>query len=401
MTEIPELQKLDRLAREEGRSYPKTRAAFLSLSKQKSKVFHGLIGPRGVGKTILLKQLLNATSDSFYISVDVLDENDNLFSLAEDLSKNFGVRNLLLDEVHFSSSIDRDLKKIFDFLDLKIIFTSSVSLLMQESAYDLSRRVLLHPIRQFSFREYLFFSDHSEEMNVLSIENLVSGNYSSGYLRWEDLFERYLQKAILPFSLESQEPLLQLKNILAKVIQKDLPRVASLRVEELDRIEKLLSFIGKSSVDGINPSSLSRNLGITKYKAEQYLALLEKAFILKCVPPTGSNVLQEPKVLLCPPYRLLYSSFEDSIGGLREDFATEMLEGAGLQYFYLKNSKGKKCPDYLVKNVNTELIVEIGGKGKGKQQFKGIHKDLPCVVFSQGGAHSQSSRSLALLGFLY
>jgi len=43
------------------------------------------------------------------------------------------------------------------------------------------------------------------------------------------------------------------------------------------RFASLLRFIGRSVVDGINYSCLSRNLGITKYKAEQYVGGLEQA----------------------------------------------------------------------------------------------------------------------------
>ena len=71
-----------------------------------------------------------------------------------------------------------------------------------------------------------------------------------------------------------------------------------------------------SGVDGINYSSLSNNLGITKYKAEQYLSLLENAFIVQRLFPAGTNVMKESKVLMTPPVRLLHKEIEDKELGI-------------------------------------------------------------------------------------
>jgi predicted AAA+ superfamily ATPase len=89
------------------------------------------------------------------------------------------------------------------------------------------------------------------------------------------------------------------------VIRKDIPIVSNLRFDDIERIDKTLEFIGKSEVDGINFSSISKNLGITKYKAELFVTLLAQAFILNPVYPLGTNVLKEPKVLMFLPFRLL------------------------------------------------------------------------------------------------
>ena len=72
----------------------------------------------------------------------------------------------------------------------------------------------------------------------------------------------------MPFSLEEPEVLPLLENILGKILAKDIPSVARVTVDEIDSIERMLRFIGRSEVDGINYSSIARNVGVTKYKAE-------------------------------------------------------------------------------------------------------------------------------------
>lgn len=111
-------------------------------------------------------------------------------------------------------------------------------------------------------------------------------------------------------------------------------------MDELDLLRKLIEFVGRSGVDGINYSSLSSNLGITKYKAAQYVAAFERAFILQRILPAGSNVMKEPKILLMPPIRLLYRPIQEARGALREDFFVFALRQAGLPLNYLKGTRG-------------------------------------------------------------
>ena len=247
----------------------------------------------------------------------------------------------LLDEVHFIKDFDGQLKKIHDFLTVRIVFTSSVALAMLQSAHDLSRRVRLRSLFPFSFREYLGFKI-GEEFPAVSMQDIIDGQWPKEIFRHAYLFDDYLKGGIMPFSLEEPEPLPLLENILAKILQSDIPRVARIRVDEIDLIRKMLAFIGRSDVNGINYSSVSRNLGITKYKAESYIRLMEQAFVLHQVFPKGTNVLKEPKVLMTVPYRLLFRPYEEAFGALREDFFATMLTASGIPFHYLKSTRGSK-----------------------------------------------------------
>ncbi|WP_456443289.1 hypothetical protein [Caldithrix abyssi] len=135
------------------------------------------------------------------------------------------------------------------------------------------------------------------------------------------------------------------------------------------------------------------------YKAERYVQLLERTFILNVVMPIGTNVLREPKITMNLPYRLLFRSFEDAIGALREDFAVEMLKAAGYEFFYLKSTRGEKTPDYFVRTKEGNFVVEIGGKGKGRLHFKGI-KENRKMIFAHADQVGDLKRPLFLLGFL-
>jgi len=203
----------------------------------------------------------------------------------------------------------------------------------------------------------------------------------------------------MPFSLEEPDVLTMQRNILEKIIYRDIPLVAKLTTDELELIKKTLNFIGKSQIDGINYSSLSNNLKITKYKAEQYITLLEKAFVINVIFPEGTNVLREPKIVMNLPYRLLFKEYEDAIGELREDFFVECMKLSGNKINYLKTNKGKKTPDYLIDDNGNNYIIEVGGKGKGIKQFKGIEMDKS-IIFADGEKLDGIKRPLFLAGFM-
>ncbi len=290
------------------------------------------------------------------------------------------------------------MKKIFDFLPLRVVFTSSVALSLYETAADLSRRARLLVLYPFSFREYLSFA-RGVSLPPLTLADLLAGRAPEEHLRQEAHFAAYLQGGCLPFALEEPDPLPALANIREKIIRSDISAAAALRVDEPAAVEKTLAFIGKSPAEGINYSSVSRNVGLTKYKAEEYLRLLERAFVVNLLFPAGTNVLREPKVLLAPPWRLLYRGWDEALGALREDFAAQALRAAGYECQYLKSRTGAKTPDFLVADGAGPLAVEVGGKGKGRRQFKGIEVERK-LVLAHAGASGPGRAPLHLLGFV-
>ena len=392
---INQLIEFDRLAREDGRKYDKKRALYDDIARDAGAHFIGIVGPRGAGKTIMLKQLALANEGSFYVSLDTME--GDLFDLIKALRETMRIKLFLLDEVHVYPRFEADLKKIYDLLDIRVIFTSSTALGMYESSRDLSRRVLLKALYPFSLREYARFK-YGQEFSALTLRDIAEKNIPADILRAGEHFLPYIQGGLMPFALQEPQPLALLGNILKTIILKDIPRIASLLTDELDKIERLVRFVGLSGVDGINYSSTAHNVHITKYKAEQYIALLERAFVLHRVFPMGTNVMKEPKVVMALPYRLLYRPLEEAIGGLREDFFVEAFRALGKEIFYLKSTRGQKTPDYLIRDFE-DIVFEVGGKGKGRSQFKGVDVKRK-IILADGYDTADTRRPLFLAGLL-
>lgn len=82
-----DLPELDRLARQDGKGYTRQRYLYTRLASRAGRHFVGIVGPRGVGKTVLLKQLASESSQSFYLSLDASEgsEEEDLFEIAKRL----------------------------------------------------------------------------------------------------------------------------------------------------------------------------------------------------------------------------------------------------------------------------------------------------------------------------
>lgn len=390
--------ELHKMALEKISNYERRRFLFDELLEPRGKHQVGILGPRGAGKTVMLLQLAAATENAIYLSLDTVDPDADVFDLVRTLAETYGYRSFFLDEVHYHPGVEATLKKIYDFLQVRLIFTSSMAMSLHRSAQDLSRRVRLVSLYPFSYRESHAFR-RGELLPRLSLGDIIGRRWHADHLRATHGFDEYLRGGLMPFSLEEPDVLPLLENILETIITRDVPMVAQLRLDELEIMRKMVRFIGRAGIDGINYTSLARNLSITKYKAEQYVDLLEMAFVLQRTFPAGTNVLREPKLLLCLPYRLLYREWAEALGGLREDFCVQALRQADVPIQYLKSTRGQKTPDYLIELEEETLVVEVGGRGKGREQFKGVTPDRKLIM-----THSDRTdglcRPLPLLGYV-
>lgn len=363
--ELEEAIRLHNLAMNEAKKYRKKRFIWNELKKIVGKrPFVGIVGPRGSGKTVLLRQIALENRNAFYLSLDslILDEPllDFLLRLGD-----LGYKIFLLDEIHYYPGFERELKRIYDFTDFDVIFTSSCSIEMKRIGVDLSRRVILKELFPPSFREHLYFM-RGIVHEPLRISDLFFPERYRELLGYGREFEFYLKTGGYAFWGEVHPSLF--KNLVFKTLMSDIRVKAGLTQEEVYQIYDLLKFISISPAGDHSFSSLSKELGITKYKVKKYLELLESAFLIHIIWPFGTNVKKEPKILVNIPFRLVFSSYYTSLGSLGEDFFVSHARALGLRINYLKEKRGRKVPDYII----DDTIFEIGGKSKSFRQLKGV-----------------------------
>ncbi len=395
--------ELDRKAKENAKRYVYKRFLYDTLKKElKTKIYIGVSGLRGAGKTILLLQLASSLKNSLYLSCDIV--NKDLFEIIKTLSENYKIKYFFLDEVHYAKDWEKEIKLAYELLDVKIFFTSSVSLNILQAPVDLSRRIKLLHLPLLSFREY-FLLKEKKEFPLLNLEDILNNWEAHLDLLpvMESAFLSYLTSP-LPFLIENPD-LTLFKNIISKIIQKDLAINYNLTIEEIQNLEDILKFIALSPIGETNYSVISHNLKMTKYKAKKLVSLLQEAYLVNIIQPKGRNIKKEPKILLTPPTRQLFSKNLPSqmlMGALKEEYLAYVLNSIPeTELFYLKTKRGKKTPDYLFKLNNTRIILEVGGKGKGFSQFKEVKEDLKKIITTFPYVRKKNSIPLVLFGLLW
>ncbi|MGP3435521.1 ATP-binding protein, partial [Escherichia coli] len=111
--------------------------------------FIGIKGSRGVGKTTLLLQYIRLNFEPnktvLYVSLDHLYFLENtLYDLVSDFYKKGGLF-IAIDEVHKYANWAIEIKNIYDDMPhLRLVFTGSSLLHIQQAKADLSRRVVVY-----------------------------------------------------------------------------------------------------------------------------------------------------------------------------------------------------------------------------------------------------------------
>lgn len=395
---LKEILENNEKAKEQAKKYRKKRFAFKEIFSN-TRTFIGIAGLRGIGKTILLKQRLAESEKSFYVSLDAYD-NIDLFELAKKLCTDFGATELLLDEINYCKNWQQALKKIYDSLEAKVFFTSSVSIEIINSKIDLSRRIIVKKMHPFSFREFILFKQNKEKEKI-SILDINSAEKMQKIARLDFLFEEYVLGGLMPAFLEEKNQSI-FSNILERIIERDLVYTLNFDGKDILNVKTMLEFIANSKMDDVSYSSISKNIGVTKYKVMQYVEAMEKAFVLNVVKPKGSNVLKEPKILFSPPFRQHYQKnkdFKENIGVLREEFFVESMKIAGIEVFYLKGERGEKTADYTALIENQKFVFEIGGQKKNRTQIIKT-KEKNKFILTQPPNTQNPYRPLIFTGFL-
>lgn len=397
--EIHKIIELNELARQKGLKYPKKRSAFFDIYNNDTPTIIGISGLRGIGKTVILSQILNAEKNSLYISLDSTQVAD-LFELSKELLKQYKINTLLLDEIHYYPYWQRDLKKVYDFIDMKIYFTSSVSLEILNADFDLSRRVRIIPIPVFSFREFLWFYDYTDDLiNNFEIVEILKQETRAD-LKYETFFEEFLHFP-LPAQKQERSPEI-IQNIVNKIIERDLVYSEDIDSKDIFYLKNILKFLANSPASDISFSTVASNLQISHFLAVKYITTLEKAYILNVVYPIGTNVKKEPKILFNLPFRSYLSNLPQKtlLGSIKEDFFAGIMRNNKIKMFYLKNKRGRKLPDFMIDVGKTKYVIEIGGKSKTLTQFKGISDKYEKIITTYPYIKRDHSIPLFTFGFL-
>jgi predicted AAA+ superfamily ATPase len=362
----------------------------------------GIKGARGVGKTTLVLQYIKLNlplSKSLYVSLDnIYFSGNRLVDLADEFVKTGG-EYLILDEVHRYAAWSAELKNIYDVhKNLKIIFTGSSILHIDNSKADLSRRAVIYDLPGFSLREYINLKTESS-LEAVGFETILKEHLDiSAELTKKFkpilLYNQYLKLGYYPFFLESELTYYRkIREIINVVMEVDIPQSFEISLASIEKIKKLLYIISTHAPFKPNIQKISEKIDATRNTVKTYLHYLDRAKVVNLLQAENKNVslLQKPEKIFLHHPNLIYAyAFENSnIGTIRETF---FLNQVGEN----ENVTSSKKADFI---VNEKFTIEIGGKNKTKTQIEGIEN---AYIVSDNIEHGFGNKiPLWLFGFLY
>lgn len=372
---------------------------FYNINLEKKLV--GIIGARGVGKTTFLlwylKHLDMPFSKKLYLSADMVTI-PSLFEIAEAFYKEEG-KVLVIDEIHKYHDFEIELKKIYDLLDLRVIFSGSSALKLDHAKADLSRRAVIYEVDGLSFRE--FIAMHTDvTLPHFTLEEILSHHVDIAY----DLLARfnltlqykpYIRHGYYPFYFEDKEDYdLKLNNTINTVLEVDIPSIFPIEYESIANLKKLIRLICQSHPYTPNMKELLAKMHMGEnYKGlYRFIEYLHRAKIFNVIRAhtKGDAIFTKPQKIYLNNTNLHYTYCHDAhIGTIREVFFASMLN---VRHDIAVPPKG----DFLIDN---SYLFEIGGKKKGFKQIKDIKKSF--VVADDIEIGSGNKIPLWLFGFLY
>ena len=361
----------------------------------------GIVGARGVGKTTFLIQYLQELdlpfSKKLYISADTINI-PSLFEVAEIFDKEDG-EVLIIDEIHKYKNFEIELKKIYDILDLKVIFSGSSALQIDNAKADLSRRAVVYHFEGLSFREFIELNDDIT-LPKYSLDEIINNHIDIAYellgkFNLRLLNKEYIQNGYYPFYFEDKDNyLLKLNETINTVIEIDIPSVFPIEYSNIVNLKKLVRLVCESLPYTPNIQELLVKMNMKdNYKGlYRFLEYLNKAKVLNIIRASskGDNIFTKPEKIYLNNTNLHYTycnNFE--LGTIRETFFASMLQ-------VNHNVSIPKKGDFL---IDEKYTFEIGGKNKKFKQIKDIKNSF--VVSDDIEIGSGNKIPLWLFGFMY
>ncbi len=263
------------------------------LKYEEYKQIIAIVGLRRVGKTVLMKQLINKwlkkvdKSNICYISFDDIDFQR--YEIAEELINYFlefsgegGKRYLFLDEIQKLPHFADLLKSIYDTEEnLKIFVSGSASLGLKEYKETLAGRIFTFHLPVLTFREFVRYSGLQYEIDRKNLLREYETKFLTEKEKYENLFDTYLKKGAFPELLEIEDEEFIKRYIKESVVEKAIKDIAKIMDENENVIYELFRLLAGSNAQLFEIINLASTLKINRNLVSKYIDLLEKSFLIR------------------------------------------------------------------------------------------------------------------------
>jgi len=232
----------------------------------------GIKGSRGSGKTTLIHQYAKKSnlkpSQILYISCDSpVMAGENIFDIATEFEQ-YGGKLLLIDEIHKAQDFASHIKSIYDFLNIKVIFTGSSAMIINHESGDLSRRASLYYLPVMSLREFISLKE-KVELPSFTLEDILSNHEDISAeiltsIKPLEHYSNYIKYGAYPFFKESiSDYPMRLLEVINITIESDLANIFNIDNEKQSVLKRVLGMLCSTSPYEISKTKLSKDTDIS------------------------------------------------------------------------------------------------------------------------------------------
>lgn len=327
-----------------------------------------LSGPRQVGKTTMLKKLMEGTERS-YVSLDDLQERE-LARTDPELFLQLHKPPILIDEVQYAPELFPYIKLIVDKEQTKGDFWltgSQVFSLMRGVQESLAGRVALLSLSSLSQTEAY---GGQEQTFTLTPESLLSRKKGRKPADAEEIFKRIF-KGSMPaiVSGDISSPGIFYSSYLSTYIERDVKSLSD-TIDSLKFLRFITALAARCS-QMLNISELARDAELNQKQVKDWLRILETLGILFYLYPYSNNLLKRlvktPKVYFYDTglvaYLTKWSSPETLASGAMSGAILENYVVSEIRKTYLNNGKEAFMYYYRDKDAKEiDLVLEQDGE---------------------------------------
>lgn len=371
----------------------------------------GILGARGTGKTTLMLQYIKEhfpeSDKALYVSVDSpFFQAHNVFEFARNFHQ-LGGELLLLDEIHKYPDWSTHIKAIYDSLPgMRVVFSGSSLLQISKQKADLSRRAIVFSLHGLSLREYINFTLR-KEYPAYSLEAILTDHQQIAAEICREIkplrqFRDYTRGGYYPFFLEGEAFYkFKVREVINHILEVDLPFVNRVEPRQISKIKKLLYLLAVGVPFVPNIAKLAEATDISRPRLYEYLEKLQDACLLNLVRSQGRGyeILTRPEKILLENSNLMYAMTDEvNTGALRELFFVNQVKNAS-------NVHPERTGNTVEISGRGDFIIggqytfEIGGKGKGFKQLRGVENGY--VASDDIELGFKNKLPLWIFGFMY
>lgn len=237
-----------------------------------------ILGPRQVGKTTLVKELMaQIGKKSLFLSGDRIEVRQRLqdYSLTGLRGLFGGYGLVIIDEAQYVKDIGVIAKLVYDYKIVpNLILTGS-------SSFDLANKTF-EPLTGRSWNFYLY------PVSVVELKEYY------GRLELETMLDKWLVYGLYPevvTAKNDKERYEILRELVNQYLYKDIFLLGDIR--RMDKIHDLLKLLAYQVGSEVSYAELSSSLGMRLETVERYIQMLEKAFVIFRVGGFSRNLRKE------------------------------------------------------------------------------------------------------------